>query len=152
MINGLNWKAGNKVIENAEVPEFILNMQYDDLKERQYPFYFLKWVFTCDGYVNSYSKAVGISFNRDITNLSNNSIKKHENAPKLLLNTRQCLINYCIKVSNPHFMNLRYRTDGISLKWRIEFQSKGALNMFYNDVGVELNNKTIKPEKIIKRG
>lgn len=150
LINGLNWKAGNKVIENTSIPEFMLELSSDDPKDRQYLAFFLKWVFTCDGWVNRYAKSVGISFNRDVSNLPKHSIKKHKNAPKLLLGIRKCLLNYGVNVSNPHFMNLRYRTDGISAKWCIEFQSKKALSIFYEGVGFEQKNKTIKLQNIVK--
>lgn len=151
LINGLNWKAGNKVMENTPIPEYITNLHTGDAKGRRYLASFLRWAFTCDGWVNTYANSIGISFNVDVTNLPESMVKAHENAPNLLLGIRKCLLNSGVKVGNPHFMNLRQRMDGVSAKWCIEFQSKTSLKVFYYDIGFEQENKTTKLRNIVKQ-
>jgi len=144
LIKGLNWMGGNKVKNDISLPSFIKKLDPTKNQEKKYLSTFLRWVFTCDGWVNGYSKSIGISFNVDVSNLPNKLIKNVENAPRLLKDIKNCLEKLEIYVGKPHFMSLRERKDGISAKWNIEFYSKKSLNLFCDTIGFKT------PEKLNK--
>jgi len=151
LIRNFGMKPGNKVKNNIPLPAFLKNLDATQSCYKLFLSEFLKWTFSCDGWVNASSHTIGICFNRDVTNLSTSFIRNSNYASQLLLDIKGVLAVMGIRTSKPYFMGVKVRKNGrLSAKWRIEIHNREGLTLFAGLIGFVIDEKSAKLESILK--
>jgi len=144
-------KGGSKVKNNVSIPDFINNLDVNEYQHRLYLYEFLSWMFSCDGYVSPSNYAIGINFNRDLTDIELKDWKNASSAPQLLKDTINILRLFNFKINGPYFIEVKQRKDNsYTSKWRFEISGKQSLAMFKNEIGFASTEKKEKLNSIFE--